>query len=68
MTDHQSSPERVSPYMRLLLIGIAAVLVVFAVLQLNDPDSLRWFFAYASGAVVAALAVKPWVCLLVALR
>jgi len=41
--------------MRLLLIGIAAVLVVFAVLQLNDPDSLQWFLAYASGAAVAAL-------------
>jgi len=39
--------------MRLLIIGIAAVLVLFAVLQLNDPDPGFWFIVYATGAAAA---------------
>jgi len=41
--------------MRPLMIGIASVLVIFAVLQLDDPDSGLWFLAYATGAGAAAL-------------
>ena len=43
------------PSMRLLMIGITAVLIVFAVLQLNDTDSGRWFLIYVMGAAAAAL-------------
>lgn len=41
--------------MRLLLIGITLAFVVFAVLQLDDPDSGVWFTIYAVGAVASAL-------------
>lgn len=41
--------------MRLLLIGITLAFVVFAALQLNDPDSGVWFSLYGLGAVASGL-------------
>lgn len=41
--------------MRLLMIGITAVFLAFALLQLDDPDSGVWFSIYAAGALGAAL-------------
>ena len=43
--------------MRLLMIGITAAFMVFALLQLNDPDPGVWFSIYAAGALGASLSL-----------
>ncbi|MEO0997887.1 MAG: transmembrane 220 family protein [Pseudomonadota bacterium] len=42
--------------MRIARYVVAAVLLVIAALQINDPDPLFWLFLYGGAAVMIALA------------
>lgn len=44
--------------MRTIELVLAIVLLVFAVLQYNDPDGLYWFAVYALAAAWCGLAVR----------
>jgi len=43
--------------MRIVAILLAVLFALFAAVQLNDPDPVLWFLAYAAVAVLWALAV-----------
>lgn len=45
----------VPPWFRLVSWLMAGLLGVCVVLQLNDPDPVRWMAIYGAGAVVSAL-------------
>lgn len=50
--------------MKIVAISWIALLVVFAILQLNDPDPWRWVFVYLAGALLWSVALfdrkQPW--------
>jgi hypothetical protein len=42
--------------MRYINMVLALVMVLFAFVQLNDPDAILWFFIYLVPAILAAIA------------
>lgn len=42
--------------MRYLHLALAVLFVLFAIVQLNDPDPLHWVFIYLAVATICALA------------